>query len=186
MRLLACRLFLLWGREKRNCSKLVTPWSFSHMLPYLDTFNFYYQWRIFLKYLPGKRNLSISIQGAPCLLPAISGFLSSCLFKWTCAGIKFEAAKLRGDIIHYSWLLDCHSQKKLLTLQPKLVFPPLALVWLIHWIFRNFTHKDIRYHLPLEGTFSSFLTLQGKSCNKKSMKTLTLTTWISTLKTSNR
>ncbi|KAF7152591.1 hypothetical protein RHSIM_Rhsim01G0115200 [Rhododendron simsii] len=37
------------------------------------------------------------------------------LMKW----IKFEAAKLRGHIIHYSWLLDCHSHKKLLTLQPK-------------------------------------------------------------------
>ncbi|KAB1200254.1 putative DNA ligase 4 [Morella rubra] len=34
-------------------------------------------------------------------------------------GIKYQAAKLRGDIIHYSWLLDCCSQKKLLHLQPK-------------------------------------------------------------------
>ncbi|CAK9179014.1 unnamed protein product [Ilex paraguariensis] len=34
-------------------------------------------------------------------------------------GIKFEAAKCRGDIIHYSWLFDCCSQKKLLPLQPK-------------------------------------------------------------------
>ncbi|EXC31206.1 DNA ligase 4 [Morus notabilis] len=33
--------------------------------------------------------------------------------------IKFQAAKLRGDIIHYSWLLNCSSQKKLLPLQPK-------------------------------------------------------------------
>ncbi|KAF5956535.1 hypothetical protein HYC85_003760 [Camellia sinensis] len=37
-------------------------------------------------------------------------------------GLKFQAAKLRGDIIHYSWLFDCCSQKKLLPLQPKLVF----------------------------------------------------------------
>jgi DNA ligase-4 len=37
------------------------------------------------------------------------------------AGIKYRAAKLRGDIIHYSWVLDCCSQKKLLHLQPKLV-----------------------------------------------------------------
>ncbi|XP_028079718.1 DNA ligase 4 isoform X2 [Camellia sinensis] len=34
-------------------------------------------------------------------------------------GLKFQAAKLRGDIIHYSWLFDCCSQKKLLPLQPK-------------------------------------------------------------------
>ncbi|KAJ4833189.1 hypothetical protein Tsubulata_016060, partial [Turnera subulata] len=34
-------------------------------------------------------------------------------------GIKFQAAKLHGDIIHYSWVLDCCSQKKLLPLQPK-------------------------------------------------------------------
>ncbi|KAM7512669.1 hypothetical protein LguiB_011544 [Lonicera macranthoides] len=34
-------------------------------------------------------------------------------------GIKFQAAKLHGDVIHYSWLFDCCSQKKLLPLQPK-------------------------------------------------------------------
>ncbi|XP_057486058.1 DNA ligase 4 isoform X2 [Actinidia eriantha] len=34
-------------------------------------------------------------------------------------GIKFQAAKLRGDIIHYSWLFDCCSHKKLLPLQTK-------------------------------------------------------------------
>ncbi|KAG9148268.1 hypothetical protein Leryth_012224 [Lithospermum erythrorhizon] len=34
-------------------------------------------------------------------------------------GIKFQAAKLHGDVIHCSWLFDCHSQKKLLPLQPK-------------------------------------------------------------------
>ncbi|XP_021893120.1 DNA ligase 4, partial [Carica papaya] len=34
-------------------------------------------------------------------------------------GIKYQGAKLRGDIIHYSWILDCCSQKKLLPLQPK-------------------------------------------------------------------
>ncbi|XP_027071006.2 DNA ligase 4-like [Coffea arabica] len=34
-------------------------------------------------------------------------------------GIKFQAAKLHGDVIHYSWLLDCCLQKKLLPLQPK-------------------------------------------------------------------
>ncbi|KAH9805700.1 DNA ligase 4 [Citrus sinensis] len=34
-------------------------------------------------------------------------------------GLKYEAAKRRGDVIHYSWVLDCCSQKKLLQLQPK-------------------------------------------------------------------
>ncbi|RYR13707.1 hypothetical protein Ahy_B04g070556 isoform F [Arachis hypogaea] len=34
-------------------------------------------------------------------------------------GFKFEAAKRHGDIIHYSWILDCCSQKKLIPLQPK-------------------------------------------------------------------
>ncbi|KAI3951036.1 hypothetical protein MKW92_006920 [Papaver armeniacum] len=34
-------------------------------------------------------------------------------------GIKFEAAKRRGDVIHYSWILDCCLQKRLLHLQPK-------------------------------------------------------------------
>ncbi|KOM39864.1 hypothetical protein LR48_Vigan04g006200 [Vigna angularis] len=32
---------------------------------------------------------------------------------------KFEAAKRHGDIIHYSWVLDCYEQKKLVCLQPK-------------------------------------------------------------------
>ncbi|XP_022149863.1 DNA ligase 4 isoform X2 [Momordica charantia] len=34
-------------------------------------------------------------------------------------GIKYEAARRRGDVIHYSWMLECCSQKKLLPLQPK-------------------------------------------------------------------
>ncbi|KAK9931445.1 hypothetical protein M0R45_018720 [Rubus argutus] len=34
-------------------------------------------------------------------------------------GIKYQAAKRHGDIIHLSWVLDCCSQKKLLPLQPK-------------------------------------------------------------------
>lgn len=34
-------------------------------------------------------------------------------------GIKFQAAKRHGDVIHYSWLIDCCSQKKLVPLQPK-------------------------------------------------------------------
>ncbi|XP_008451173.2 DNA ligase 4 isoform X1 [Cucumis melo] len=35
------------------------------------------------------------------------------------AGIKYEAAKRHGDVIHYSWVLECCSQKKLLPLKPK-------------------------------------------------------------------
>ncbi|KAF3794559.1 DNA ligase 4 [Nymphaea thermarum] len=34
-------------------------------------------------------------------------------------GIKYQAAACRGDVIHYSWVLDCCSQKRLLHLQPK-------------------------------------------------------------------
>ncbi|KAK1275293.1 DNA ligase 4 [Acorus gramineus] len=34
-------------------------------------------------------------------------------------GIKYQAAMRYGDIIHYSWVLDCCSQKHLLHLQPK-------------------------------------------------------------------
>lgn len=34
-------------------------------------------------------------------------------------GIKFQAAKLHGDVIQCSWLFDCCLQKKLLPLQPK-------------------------------------------------------------------
>ncbi|XP_073003706.1 putative DNA ligase 4 [Typha latifolia] len=34
-------------------------------------------------------------------------------------GIKYQAAMRHGDIIHYSWILDCCKQKRLLHLQPK-------------------------------------------------------------------
>ncbi|XP_047258339.1 DNA ligase 4 isoform X1 [Capsicum annuum] len=34
-------------------------------------------------------------------------------------GIKFQAAKLHGDVIQCSWIFDCCLQKKLLPLQPK-------------------------------------------------------------------
>ena len=42
--------------------------------------------------------------------------------RYISAGIKFHSAKIRGDIIHYSWLFDCCSHKKLLPLQTKSVF----------------------------------------------------------------
>ncbi|WJX24110.1 DNA ligase (ATP) [Trifolium repens] len=34
-------------------------------------------------------------------------------------GFKFEAAKRRGDVIHYTWVLECCAQKKLIPLQSK-------------------------------------------------------------------
>ncbi|WOK95000.1 DNA ligase 4 isoform X2 [Canna indica] len=34
-------------------------------------------------------------------------------------GIRYQAAVRHGDIIHYSWILDCCKQKSLLLLQPK-------------------------------------------------------------------
>ncbi|XP_039131950.1 DNA ligase 4 [Dioscorea cayenensis subsp. rotundata] len=34
-------------------------------------------------------------------------------------GIKYQAATRHGDVIHYSWILDCCTQKRLLNLQPK-------------------------------------------------------------------
>lgn len=39
----------------------------------------------------------------------------------TVTGIKFQAAKRNKDVLHYSWFLECCSQKKLLPLLPKLV-----------------------------------------------------------------
>ncbi|XP_078439017.1 DNA ligase IV [Wolffia australiana] len=34
-------------------------------------------------------------------------------------GIKYQAAMRHGDVIHYSWILDCSAQKRLLHVQPK-------------------------------------------------------------------
>ncbi|XP_030952468.1 DNA ligase 4 [Quercus lobata] len=47
-------------------------------------------------------------------------------------GIKYQAAKRHGDIINYSWILDCCSQKKLLHLQPK------------HFLFRSNSSKKLQ------------------------------------------
>jgi len=55
-----------------------------------------------------------------CMKSTIS--LAEDLIKVSClctVGFKFEAAKRHGDIIHYSWVLDCYDQKKLVCLQPK-------------------------------------------------------------------
>ncbi|KAK3023554.1 hypothetical protein RJ639_044639 [Escallonia herrerae] len=43
----------------------------------------------------------------------------SLIFSGMMVWIKFQAAKLHGDIIHYSWLFDSCSQNKLLPLHPK-------------------------------------------------------------------
>ncbi|KAJ3693458.1 hypothetical protein LUZ60_008938 [Juncus effusus] len=36
-------------------------------------------------------------------------------------GIKYQAAVRQGDVIHYSWILDCCNEKRLLHLQPKYI-----------------------------------------------------------------
>ncbi|THU64605.1 hypothetical protein C4D60_Mb01t28220 [Musa balbisiana] len=41
------------------------------------------------------------------------------IFIMNIAGIKYQAAVHHGDVIHYSWVLDCCKQKRLLHLQPK-------------------------------------------------------------------
>ena len=40
---------------------------------------------------------------------------------WCCAGFKYQAASKNGDVIHLSWLLDCVTQKALLSVGPKYV-----------------------------------------------------------------
>ncbi|KAL8480268.1 hypothetical protein ACS0TY_026986 [Phlomoides rotata] len=54
-------------------------------------------------------------------------------------GIKFQAAKRQGDVIHYSWLSDCCTQKQLIPLHPK------------HFIFLSETTKK-----KLEEDFDGF------------------------------
>ncbi|GAB4853505.1 hypothetical protein Ancab_017696 [Ancistrocladus abbreviatus] len=48
----------------------------------------------------------------------LNGTVTHCLAAES-KGIKYEAAKRRGDVIQCSWFLDCCSQKKLVPLQPK-------------------------------------------------------------------
>lgn len=48
----------------------------------------------------------------PILIKVLSNLFS---------GIKYQAAKNRGDLIQYTWVLDCCEQKKLIPLQPKLI-----------------------------------------------------------------
>uniref|UniRef100_A0A2P2K6L1 BRCT domain-containing protein n=1 Tax=Rhizophora mucronata TaxID=61149 RepID=A0A2P2K6L1_RHIMU len=51
------------------------------------------------------------------------------------SGIKFQAAKVHGDVIHYSWVWDCCSQKKLLPLQLKLVLHSFPLIYFFVSLF---------------------------------------------------
>lgn len=73
------------------------------------------------------RGLSLSLSARTQRLTNI-GFDS---WKEIFAGIKYQAAKLHGDIVHCSWVLDCCSQKKLIPLQPKLVIYLLCCLFLI-------------------------------------------------------
>ncbi|KAK7411977.1 hypothetical protein VNO78_03422 [Psophocarpus tetragonolobus] len=66
----------------------------------------------------GKKNMPIVpshlIRTDVTIVKGNSSIFSDMMF-W----FKFEAAKRHGDIIHYSWVLDCYEQKKLVCLQPK-------------------------------------------------------------------
>ncbi|KAK4775383.1 hypothetical protein SAY86_010318 [Trapa natans] len=48
----------------------------------------------------------------------LNNFVSHCIAAEG-KGIKFQVATRNNDVIHYSWVLDCCSQRKLLPLQPK-------------------------------------------------------------------
>lgn len=75
------------------------------------------------------------------------------------AGIKYQAAKLRGDIIHYCWLLDCCSQKKLLHLQPKLVmlFDQLHISGTSYKVYNPLYCFLLRYFLFLSDSSKKLL-----------------------------
>ncbi|KAG4990651.1 hypothetical protein JHK87_024108 [Glycine soja] len=60
---------------------------------------------------------------------------------------KFEAAKHHGDIIHYSWVLDCYEQKKLVCLQPKYF---LFLSGLTKKLQEEVDEFSDTYHLDLD------------------------------------
>ncbi|KAL5141132.1 DNA ligase 4 [Glycine soja] len=62
-------------------------------------------------------------------------------------GFKFEAAKHHGDIIHYSWVLDCYEQKKLVCLQPKYF---LFLSGLTKKLQEEVDEFSDTYHLDLD------------------------------------
>lgn len=104
------------------------------------------------------------------------------------AGIKYQAAKRHGDVIHYSWVMDCSSQKKRLPLQPKSVIPfslclilmyrvPYAIFFVFFWMLSC---------ICFEGISSSCLILQRRSYRKKLTNFLIHTTGIWILLTSNR
>ncbi|KAJ9548505.1 hypothetical protein OSB04_021048 [Centaurea solstitialis] len=49
----------------------------------------------------------------------LNNSVTHCIAAESKVWIKFQGAKRHGDVIHYSWLLDCCSQKKLVPLHPK-------------------------------------------------------------------
>ena len=69
------------------------------------------------------------------------------------ASFKYQPAKRQGDIVHYSWVLDCCSQKKLIPLQPKLVMYLLCCFILTHLLHTYVTLK----HEYIYMYWSSFL-----------------------------
>ncbi|KAL9314701.1 hypothetical protein ACSQ67_020153 [Phaseolus vulgaris] len=65
----------------------------------------------------GTFSMNLNNSVTHCVAADSKGSLSISLSLCLC--FKFEAAKRHGDIIHYSWVLDCYEQKKLVCLQPK-------------------------------------------------------------------
>ncbi|KAG5006171.1 hypothetical protein JHK85_024713 [Glycine max] len=78
-----------------------------------------------------------------CVAADSKGSLSLSLCLW----FKFEAAKHHGDIIHYSWVLDCYEQKKLVCLQPKYF---LFLSGLTKKLQEEVDEFSDTYHLDLD------------------------------------
>lgn len=67
----------------------------------------------------GSLSLSLLLCACVCEKDSFIGCISNKDCYHLSVGFKFEAAKRHGDIIHYTWVLDCYSQKKLVRLQPK-------------------------------------------------------------------
>nr|GMC94650.1 DNA ligase 4 isoform X1 [Ipomoea batatas] len=100
------------GRERKNA--LVVP---SHFIQ-TDVSHIKGETSIFLNMLKVEVRLShsLTIPSSKCIsvIP-----IERLMERSFLAGIKFQAAKLRGDVVNCSWLFDCCSQKRLLPLHPK-------------------------------------------------------------------
>lgn len=80
-------------------------------------------------------------------------------------GIKYQAAIRHGDIIHYSWILDCCNQKRLLLLQPKLASVSNLLALLEFGCCSEYKSSDFFYFFILFILFfSSILKVLPFSC----------------------